>query len=101
MMLDTQEVEVKANIVLNVIVFDKHSESFIVDIKESPIDMAVLQDMPGMVAYIVKPYDTLWSIAKRYHTTVEAIMEINELESEFVYPGTHLLIVKELEAQFA
>ncbi len=101
MMLDTQEVEVKANIVLNVIVFDKHSESFIIDIKESPIDMAVLQDMPGMVAYIVKPYDTLWSIAKRYHTTVEAIMEINELESEFVYPGTHLLIVKELEAQFA
>lgn len=101
MMLDTQEVEVKANIVLNVIVFDKNTESFIVDFREAPIDVAMLQDMPGMVGYIVKPNDTLWSIAKRYHTTMEAIMDINNLESEFVYPGTHLLIVKELEAQFA
>lgn len=100
MMLDTQEVEVKASIVLNVIVFDKHVESFIVDFKESPLDIAVLQDMPGMIGYIVKPYDTLWSIAKRYHTTIEAIMEINDLESDIVYPGDHLLIVKELEPQF-
>lgn len=101
MMLDTEEVEVKASIVLNVIVFDKHTESFIVDVKESPLDLAMLQDMPGMVGYIVKPSDTLWSIAKRYHTTVEAIMDINDLESDVVYPGDHLLIVKELEPQFS
>ena len=100
MMLDTQEGEVKASVVLNVIVFDKHTESFIVDFKEEPIDMALLQAMPGMIGYIVRPYDTLWSIAKRYRTTVDALMEINDLESDIVYPGQHLLIVKELEPQF-
>jgi hypothetical protein len=100
MMLDTQEVEVKASIALNVIVFDKHTESFIVDFREAPINHAMLQDMPGMIGYIVRPCDTLWKIAKRYHTTVEAIMDINDLESDIVHPGVHLLIVKELEPQF-
>lgn len=101
MMLDTQEVEVKASIVLNVIVFDKLTESFIVDFKEEPMDFDKLQEEPGMVGYIVKPGDTLWKIAKRYHTTVGAIMDINDLDSETIYPGDHLLIVKELEPRFA
>lgn len=101
MMLDTQEVEVKASIVLNVIVFDKLTESFIVAFKEEPMDFDKLQEEPGMVGYIVKPGDTLWKIAKRYHTTVAAIMEINDLDSETIYPGDHLLIVKELEPRFA
>lgn len=101
MMLDTQEVEVKASIVLNVIVFDKLTESFIVDYKEEPMDFDKLQEMPGMVGYIVKPGDSLWKIAKRYHTTIDSIMEINALESDMIMPGDHLLIVKELEPRFS
>lgn len=101
MMLDTQEVEIKASVVLNVIVFDRLTESFIVDFKEEAMDLEKLQEEPGMVGYIVKPGDTLWLIAKRYHTTVAAIMEINNLENDTIYPGDHLLIVKELEPRFA
>lgn len=101
MMLDTQEVEVKASIVLNVIVFDQLTESFIVNFTEEPIDINMLQEMPGMIGYVVKPCDSLWKIAKRYHTTVEAIMEINNLESDLIHPGDHLLIVKELEPRFS
>lgn len=100
-MLDTQELEIKANIVLNVIVFDKLTESFIVDCKEEPVDLDKLQDLPGMVGYIVKPGDSLWKIAKRYRTTVDAIMEINNLESDLIHPGDRLLIVKELEHCFS
>ena len=101
MMLDTQEVEVKANVVLNVIVFDKLTESFIVDFKEEPVDFEKLQELPGLVGYVVKPGDSLWKIAKRYRTTVDAIMEINDLDSDLIHPGDHLLIVKELEPRFS
>lgn len=35
----------------------------------------------GLTIYFVKPDDTLWKIAKRFHTTVEHISELNELEN--------------------
>ena len=35
----------------------------------------------GLTIYFVKPDDTLWKIAKRFHTTVEHILKINELEN--------------------
>jgi peptidoglycan endopeptidase LytE len=31
--------------------------------------------------YVVKPGDTLWSIARRYHTTVSKLMSLNHLRS--------------------
>lgn len=100
MMLDTEEVEVKVSVVLNVIVFDRHTESFMTDFREDPMDVEAFESMPGMIGYIVKPGDSLWKIAKRYHTTIPAIMEINNLESDVIHPGDHLLIVKELDPKF-
>lgn len=96
MMLDTDEVEIKASVVFNVIVFNELSEAILIDYNETPLDLEKLQEMPGMIGYVVKQGDTLWSIAKKYHTTVEAIMEINNLDSEIIYPGNHLLIVKDI-----
>ena len=37
----------------------------------------------------------MWSLAKKYMTTVEGIMEINGLDSENVRQGDKLLILKE------
>ena len=52
-------------------------------------------NQPGMVVYITKEGDTLWSIAKMYRTTVNMIMEINDLEEgQHICPGQKLLIVK-------
>lgn len=99
-MLDTQEIEVKASVVFNVIVFDQLEESFLIDYNEAPLDMDKLQAMPGMIGYVVKPGDSLWSIAKAYHTTVDTIKEINDLESDIIHPGDHLLIVKEVTPVF-
>jgi len=101
MMLDTEEVEVKANIVFNVIVFDQLSEDFLIDYREEPLDLNRLQAMPSMTGYVVKPDDTLWKIAKMYHTTVDTIKEINDLESDSIYPGDHLLIIKEINPAFS
>ena len=63
--------------------------------KEEKLDYQAIQNIPGIVGYIVKEGDTLWSIAKKYFTTVESIQEQNEGVEE-VKPGDKLLIVKEI-----
>ena len=68
------------------------------DIKEEPLDYDAIQKIPGIVGYIVKEGDSLWSIAKNYFTTVESIQEQNEGVEE-VNPGDRLLIVKEMGNQ--
>lgn len=40
--------------------------------------------------YIVRRGDTLWQIARRYRTTVEAIKEYNRLSHNLIYPGQRL-----------
>ncbi len=49
----------------------------------------------GAVIYRVQPKDSLWTIAKRYHTTIEDILAVNEIENpDMIYPGQKLLIIK-------
>ena len=56
--------------------------------------MEDLPKQPGIVGYIVKPDDTLWSIAKNNHTTIAELIHTNQLEEEEVHGGEKLLIVK-------
>lgn len=42
--------------------------------------------------YTVKPGDTLWSIAKRFSTTVDALMAINNLTSINLSIGQQLIV---------
>lgn len=47
------------------------------------------------VIYMVQPGDSLWSIAKKYQTTMEDILAVNEIENpDLLYPGQKLLIIK-------
>ena len=48
------------------------------------------------VPYTVQRNDTLWDIAKKFHTTVENIVTTNELPGEQVKTGQRLLLVKEV-----
>ena len=48
--------------------------------------------------YIVQPGDTLYTIAQKFNTTVEALLAANRLSSSFlIYPGQLLEIPKECE----
>jgi LysM repeat protein len=47
----------------------------------------------SITIYVVQKDDTLWKIAKRYHTTVDALVQINELEGlDSVKPNEKLII---------
>lgn len=50
------------------------------------------ENRPSLVAYRVRPGDTLWEIAKRFTATREAVTALNTLSEEPVAPGTLLLI---------
>ena len=96
-MLNSEEIEMKAVISLDTLVMDKCEEAIITDVKEHPYDMKKIQELPGIVGYIVKPGDTLWKIAKKFYSTVESIKSINELSDDRIKPGDRLVLMKKVE----
>lgn len=47
---------------------------------------------PSNTLHIVKPNESLYSISKKYNTTVENIKKINNLTSDLIYPRMELII---------
>lgn len=95
-MMGSDTVEIKAVIALDILVLQPVCESVITGAAAEPMDMLKLQKMPGIVGYIVQPGDSLWKIAKRFHTTVDNIMSTNGLSDAQIHPGERLLLVKEI-----
>ena len=61
------------------------------------MDWEKIEQMPGIVCYIVQPQDSLWDIAKKFYTTVESIKEMNDLGDDEVNPKQSLLLVKKAD----
>ncbi len=97
MMLDGTDIEVKAAINLDTIIFDKMNQYVIRDIATEDIDMNEMQALPSIMGYVVQPGDTLWNIAKRFYCTTDSIMEMNDLESNLVMPGDKLVLLKRVD----
>lgn len=95
-MLGGDSVEVKAMIAADLLVLQPVCEQVLTGVRTEPLDMKKLQEMPGIVGYIVQPGDSLWKIAKKFHTTVDNIMEINGLTDSNLKVGDKLVIVKEI-----
>ena len=93
--LDGEEIEYKGTINVTVLTFEKEEMDLIVGTEEETFDIEEFQRMPGMVGYYVKEGDTLWKIAKRYHTTVDTIRQMNELTNDDLAIGDRLIIVKD------
>ena len=95
-MVDSSEIEVRASIRLDTIAFDKICAPMICDLQIGEIDYEKMQELPGVVCYFAKEEDSLWDIAKKFYTTVENIMELNNRETEELTPGERLILVKEV-----
>lgn len=80
------------NLIFYVNTFNLEDVNIIEDIDVSD---EVIDNPYSMTIYFVKPGDTLWNIAKRYHSTVEDIARVNELEDvNNIYPKQQLFIPK-------
>lgn len=91
---DSKTIDAKFVINLNLLAFEQQERQVIMDIEETELDLAALQQSPGIVGYIAREGDRLFGIAKEHHTTMENLMEINHLKNMAVKPGEKLLIIK-------
>lgn len=97
-MIDSEEVEIKCGISLNLFAVRIHHQNCILDVEERELDLKRLQEKPGIVCYIVQPGDSLWNIAKTYYTTPERIRSMNHITEE-VKTGQKLILVKSAAMQ--
>ncbi len=93
-MLDSEELDVKAVLRFAATVFENIPVSLITDVEVSELEMSKVNDLPSMVAYVVKPEDNLWNIGKKYYLPVNKIKEVNGLTSDELKVGEKLLLVK-------
>ncbi len=93
-MTDSSQVEVKAVLSLNCIVFQQQQIKKITEVQQEPLDMEQLQESPGIIGYIAKEGDQLWDIAKENFTTISEIVKTNQLSSEQIRGGDKILIIK-------
>ncbi|MCI8342667.1 MAG: DUF3794 domain-containing protein [Firmicutes bacterium] len=92
-MLSGREVEVSAAIVTEVNVNRIENASIVVDI--APDDECDGIKTASVVIYVVQSGDSLWKIAKKFNTTVENILMVNDIENpDKIFPGQKILILK-------
>lgn len=97
MMKNSSTLEVQALLDFHMIVFAREQMETIMSMKEEPVKMETLLSLPGLTGVRVKPGDSLWSIAKANHTTIDLIRQNNPKLEEPLKPGMVLLILKQID----
>ena len=93
-MVNSSEIEVKAVVALEAIVFKKCDMQVINEVEVKEYDSEMLNEVPDLVGYIVQRDDTLWNIAKSNFTTMTQIINVNKLENSRIKEGERLLLTK-------
>lgn len=94
-MVSEKEIEIKCMLNFYICINETKKTTLIENIDFSEFDPKFFDKFPSITIYIVKPHDTLWKIAKRFNTTIEDIVFINEIEDpDKIYVGEKLLILK-------
>ena len=90
-----KDADVRIALRINVNVVKEQKTEVITDInvnEDAPIDKT---SQPGIVIYFAEESDTLWDIAKKYHTTISEIASVNKIdENERLKNRQQLLIPK-------
>ncbi len=62
--------------------------------KPPGLSRSSLQEYVGPPVYVIVAGDTLWDIANRFDTTVEALRAANGIAGHLIYPGQRLIIAQ-------
>ena len=93
-MLSDREVEVRITLGFDAFVTQEMNGEIITEVDYAPED-TIGGANANVIIYVVQKGDTLWLIAKKYNTTVDELIQLNELENpDRIYPGQKMLILK-------
>jgi len=96
-MLSGREMELRYLLTFNTQVLEHKTASLITDIGIEDMERTEIDGMASMTVYVIQSGDTFWKVAKRYNTSVDEILAINDIEDpDRVYPGQKLLILKKI-----
>ncbi len=96
LMKNSGEVEIQAVVCLKTMVTGFRELDVIQEIQEEDFKIEELNTQPSIVGLTLAPGDSLWEIAKKYHTTTGQIQQINQLENNKVFGGMKILLIKQL-----
>lgn len=98
MMTGSNEIEIKGVVGLDSICFEPCRTKTIMDCEVSEYEENEFLQFPSIIGYIATGEETLWDIAKKYHTTKESIKNGNRFladrGNERIKRGDKLLLVK-------
>lgn len=96
LMKSGKEVEVQVTIRVQALVVDRKEGALLDEITEQELDQEELNRRPGMVGLRFQEGDSLWEIARTYHTTIDEICRTNALEGGQPEVGTPLLLIRQI-----
>ncbi len=78
-------------------IYEQSTLNILEEIEMEDMTKEEMDAYPSMTVYQVKKGDTLWSLAKRYNTTVRDIQELNDLDMpESLREGQKIIILKKV-----
>lgn len=92
--VDEDHIGVRGTISANIFIRKRKSVNMITSISKEPYNADELSKIAGITGYVVQKNDTLWQIAKKYHSSVENIKKINNLQSENISCGDRIIVMK-------
>lgn len=90
------QAELRGVIALDLLVLQPEPGRVIKQAQVLPADTEKMKAMPGIVGYFVQPQDSLWDVAKRFHTTEDSILASNDLPGGEIKTGDCLILIKEV-----
>ncbi|MCC8017922.1 MAG: DUF3794 domain-containing protein, partial [Lachnospiraceae bacterium] len=99
LMKGSREAEAQAAVSLQAMVVSAGETELIRGMEEIEFPVGERSTQPSMVGLTLTAKDTLWDVAKRYHTTIEQIRKTNRLESDTAVAGMKILVLKQLPEQ--
>lgn len=99
-MTGSNELEIKGSVGLDAICFEPYEMAVAVDCSVEPFEESEFLKFPSIIGYIANGEDTIWDIAKKYHTTPASIRSSNHALADRssddmkVRRGEKLLLVK-------
>lgn len=96
-MLSPREVEIRYLVCFTARIVDNRATDVITHIEFTEMDKSVLDKMASITVYIVQSGDSAWSIAKKYNTSLDELLQVNDLDApEAIAPGQKLLVLKKI-----